>query len=89
MNLLPQKGNFMTMTVKHDVATKLAISQEEMKEVEMVSESGSIRWNPEKDNGKEVELTEPEHKLIADTLKSIEKSNSLDDDSFKLYQLFV
>ena len=89
MNLLPQKGNFMTMTVKHDVSAKLFITQDEMVAVEMVSENGGLRWNPAKDTGVDIEFTEPEHKLIADTLKSIEKTNSLDDDSFKLYQLFV
>ncbi len=89
MNLLPQKGNFMTMTVKHDILTKLFITQDEMVEVEMVSENGGIKWNQSKDTGVDIEFTEPEHKLIADTLKNIEKTNSLDDDSFKLYQLFV
>lgn len=79
----------MTMTVKHDISTKLFITQDEMKAVEMVSENGGLRWNPDKDSGVDIEFTEPEHKLITDTLKNIEKTNSLDDDSFKLYQLFV
>ncbi len=91
LGILPQRGDFVTLSVKFDISRKVAITQDEMKEIEMVSENtpdGNIlRWNQEKEVKKEVEFTESEKSVILDSLKNLDSSKSLNDDTFQLYKM--
>jgi len=88
LNILPQQGNFTTLTVKHDLVEKIKITQEEIKDLEMGEESGMIKWNVDKDIDKEFDLTDLEKKLIKDTLKELDEKKQLNDDTFNLLKLF-
>lgn len=88
LNILPARGNLMTLTVKSDLVKKISITQEEMESVDMKSQDGKIFWDQSKEDEKEFEFTDAEKNLINDTLNSLNKSNSLDDESFALYKTF-
>ena len=53
LNILPARGNLMTLTVKSDLVKKISITQEEMESVDMKSQDGKIFWDQSKEDEKE------------------------------------
>ena len=88
LTILPQQGDFVTLTIKQDLVEKIKITQEEIKELEIKSENGSTFWNPKKEVEMELEFTELEEKLVKDSLEGLNTKKSLNDDTFNLYKKF-
>lgn len=87
-SILPQEGDFSTMTIKQDIIGKTSITQEEIKKFEVVSDEVGTRWNSEKDKGKEIAFTDLETKLIKESLEKLDKESKLTDESFSVYKKF-
>jgi hypothetical protein len=88
-NILPSKGDLVTLTIKHDLSEKIKITQEEIVEVELTTNEQGLSWNTEKEVEREFELTELEKKLVVDELKKLDEAKELTDDTVKLYRLFI
>jgi len=88
LQILPEKGDFAQMTIKADLAKKLSAKQEEFKDLDIRNENGVTMWNPEKDKGKEIELTELEEKMIKDALKEMDSKKELTVETAELFKKF-
>lgn len=88
--LLPERGDFITMTLKEDIVGKVALTQEEMAEWEVKSSDGThASWNPAKAQEKEIEFTEAEKALVARKLKELDAAKQLDAVTFAFYRKFI
>ena len=89
-SLLPSEGDFITLTLKHDIIAKVRITQDEIAEWEIRSDDGSsFKWNAEKAKEKEISFTDAETALIVRTLKELDSSKKLNDMTFGLYRKFI
>jgi hypothetical protein len=86
--VLPQQGDFVTMTVKHDLSDKLKITQTEIEEFGIKSGEGNLTWDASKEKEIDFEFTELELKLVKDSLEEMNNKKSLNDDTFNLYKKF-
>ena len=85
--ILPEQGNFITLSVKKEILDKIQITQEEIKECEIVEKDGQITWENTKET--EIEFSEVETELIKKQLKELDEKGTLKDASFSLYKLFI
>lgn len=88
--LLPDKGDYISLTLKQDILAKLKITQAEIKEWNLKTEDGqTYSWDPEADTIKEFEFTQAELAMIKDKLKSLNDSKSLDAVTYAFYGKFL
>lgn len=88
LSILPTRGNFTTMTLRAELISKIKITQEEIRELEITENDGVIKWNESKDEAKEFELTELELKIIKDTLTDLDNRSQLTEETYNLLKLF-
>lgn len=90
INLLPQKGNFVTMTIREDLFNKIKISQEEIEVTEMHSTDAGVTWNTDKEGEERLfEFSELEIEMVKNILKSLDEKKELTADTIDLYKLFI
>lgn len=89
MTILPKEGNYVKMTIKSDIISKIKISQEDITSLDVVEkENGSIQWDGTKDTEKEFDLTELEEKMIKDELKKLDDAEKLNDETLVIFKKF-
>lgn len=91
---IPQKGNYIEITLIKDIKEKIVFSQEEIKEYELKGTDlggGRInwKWNKTKDLGKEIMFTNLELKMIQDGIKKADKEKTLNEGQMSLYEKFM
>ena len=90
VTLLPEKGDFVTLTLKADIVRKIALTQEEITEWEVKSSDGhSFTWNAEKAQDKEIDFTEAEKALVVRKLKELDAAQALDDVTYAFHKRFI
>ncbi len=88
--LLPDKGDYISLTLKRDILDKLKITQEEIKEWDLKTDDGqTYNWNPQADTIKEFDFTQAELAMIKDKLKSLNDAKSLDAITYEFYNKFL
>lgn len=86
-NILPEKGNFLTMRAIHGLRMALPLSSEERERGGYVQEGETSHWTNdfEADLPIDVEQTG----IIVDVLRELDKSKSLTVDHVSLYEKFI
>lgn len=89
LNLLPQQADIVTLRIIKDIKERVELSAKEMEEVKMEQVEASLKWSPEKDISKEIELSEVETKLIKEKLKEANDNKKLTLQHVPLYDMFL
>lgn len=89
LGVLPEKGNFATLKIVRKLRETLSCSEEEMQAVELTQKGENVKWNPQKDKKKEVEIGEIAAELIKKTLKELNDKEELTPNHFTIYEIFV
>lgn len=91
-DILPQQAKFEVGIVIRDIRKKLALTQDEITELEITSlENGRITWNAKRDTGKGFSFTELEMTVIRGNLKKLDGEEKLptDDRFLDMYTKFT
>ena len=87
LNLLPPKGNLITMKIVHDLRQALAFSEEDLKALNFRQEGEQLRW----DNGvgpKEVKVGQKAKSIVYDELEKLDKDEKLNTSHLLLCEKF-
>ena len=92
MNVLPKEGDITTLRILRDLQTGLGFSEEELEVLKFVQGEGRVQWDSDGAEAiglKEIEAGKATLRLIARTLKSLEKAKKLPIAFIDLYERFV
>ncbi len=87
--VLPQKGDFLEMTVIEDIKGKLDFSTREIKEYEVVNTDGRVSWNLEKAKDLRLDFVQLELDTIGKALKELESKKEVTPEHLDIYRAFV
>jgi hypothetical protein len=74
-------GTIVTMRIKQQLLNDVGFKEKEIKDFEIVTEEGNIKWNP-KAKDVEIEIGEQALKMIVEAL---DKSENLNEQYIELY----
>lgn len=77
LSLTPIKQGFLFAMNIASIRNKVEITPEDEVEYEMVENEKGTTWNGLKDTGKEIEFTEPQLKIIRESIISLKDSKDL------------
>jgi len=89
LNILPEKGDFVTLKIVRQLREELSFSEDEIATLGLKSDGGRITWNTAVDPMKDVAIGEKATDLIVDTLKKLNEKKELNQQLFGLYEAFV
>lgn len=94
LSILPQNADFVTLKIKRDLESDLALTEEEIKQWEVKSETIEGRmfhyWNDEGAKAEtEIKMGEKAMEIIKESLIALDKEKLLPDACFSLYEKFV
>jgi len=91
LGLLPKEGNFLTLRLIRDLATKLGLSADEHKEfaIKVNTESNSVNWNAKGNEPKGINFKIKEIELINKALIKLDKEEKLTEVHYSIYKKFV
>lgn len=87
--ILPSEGNFLTLKILNSLRMSLALSEDEIKEFEIVQDGGKISWNEKGLEERELDIGEKATDLIVTALKELNEKKKLTNEHFSLYEKFV
>lgn len=90
-SLLPQQGDFITLTIADEIREKVKLDDKERKKFELtIDPQGNASWNEEgKKAAFKIEFTDEESGLISKRLEELDKQKALRKDHIFLYKTFV
>ena len=79
-NLYPAHGNILQQTLVRDIAKKVEVTQDEMKQIKLAPMEGSqgMKWDPElaeKIGDMELQFTDAELNLLKEQVKKMDSEN--------------
>ena len=86
VNLVPERGNFETMTTVEKLKKVLYLSEEEVKEFEVQVIENKSKWNDKGSERKEIEISELGMSLLKKTLKSIDEAEQLSTPQYQIFK---
>lgn len=86
VGIVPEKGNFKTMTTVEKLKSILHLSEEEIKKYEVIQKGESLLWNKLGVEKTEVEISELGHELIMDGFEKLDKKEELTLQQFTVYK---
>lgn len=89
MNMLPKKGNLVTVRAVSNTAKILMITKEETEIFEVKNEGGMTTWNDQGKEEKEFTLPPSSVKVIRDTLYKLDAEESLPSNCLSLCEKFL
>jgi len=89
LGLLPEKGDFTTLKIVRQLREDLSFSEIEHELLSLQQTDGRLTWNPQADEGKEVEIGAKASVLIEDQLKKLDKEKQLTSQHMSVYEMFV
>ena len=87
--ILPREGSFSTLKIVRELREDLSPDEEEHKALQFVQEGETLRWNSEKDVGREFEFGLKATEIIVDALKALDREKVLKIEHLSLYEKFV
>ena len=85
LQVLPEKGNYVTIKILNDLRMKIALTSDEVTEYNIKESNGSITWD---ETGlKEIEMTfeDAQFDLIKTTVKDLDEKKDLQFSFADLY----
>jgi len=89
LDSLPEKGDFVTLKIVRKLREDLSFSEDEIAELEFRKDGNRLMWKPEADKPKEFQFGPRAKSIIAEALKVLDKAESLDDQTMRLFEKFV
>ena len=88
VNLLPEKGNFVTMKTIEGLRDLLYPSEEEGKKFEIKQQGNNISWNEEGSKGIEMKFTKAQKELLEESLGKLDEKEELTFAQYSVYKKF-
>lgn len=88
VNLLPEKGNFQTMSTIEGLRLVLYPSEAEVKKFEIKQEGNTLHWNAEGSKKIEIKLSEAQTALLTKELEARSEKDSLDFNQYSILKRF-
>lgn len=89
LGILPPTGGLATIRLVRDLRERFSLGKEELEKLEVKTEGDFVRWNVEKDKGREFTLGGFEIELIISSLRKLDKEEKLTPDLVSLWDQFV
>jgi hypothetical protein len=77
IGVIPEKGNFKTMSTVEKLRKTLYLSEEEVEEYEFIQKGNAFSWNKKGVERKEVEISELGMELIMESFEKLDKEEEL------------
>ena len=90
LQILPKESNFVTLGIVFDLQKELTLTEEEIKEFEvvMVPDKGA-NWNEKGKEEREIKIGEKAADIIVEALKKINAEKKITPQLMSLYEKFV
>jgi len=88
LQLLPEKGNFLTLKLTRVLQEELSFSEEEHKELKFVQDGEQVRWS-ENGKTKDCNIGETMENTIKEKFKELDEKEELMPQYFTLYEKFM
>ena len=90
INLLPKKGNVLTMQDVQDLQRNLLPTPKEREKYGVVADEGMVRWSPDMALDEvEIDFTAPQVGLVANALRELDKKSELIAEQLSLWAKFI
>jgi uncharacterized protein YjaG (DUF416 family) len=88
LNILPEKGNILTIKMVRQLREALSLSEEEHRDNNVVIQEDRVSWNLDFPD-KEIEFNDLARELIAKVLKELNEKDELTVGDVRLWEEFV
>lgn len=89
LNVLPAKGSFLTLKITRELRETLSFTEEELGRLKFVEDGNALKWETANDVPREFDFQPAATDIIKTALKGLDEKESLDADTFPLYELFI
>ena len=86
--LLPEKGNFETMSAMESLRQVLFLSEEEVEKVELKQTENAITWNEKGAERVEIDISEKGKQILMDALEKLNEKEELDVLQYAIFKRF-
>ena len=86
VGIVPQKGNFETMTTVQNLKDLLYLSEEEVKEFEVKQSPDNVSWNEKATEKREIKISEMGMHLLTKVLKGLDEKEELTSAQYLIYK---
>ena len=80
----PKKGSMRELRISKDIGRKVALGDEEQKEIEFVVAEKSIKWNAAKAKEIEIELNDDEREFLKRQITRLDEEEEYTQDLLEL-----
>lgn len=89
LDILPQEGNFATLSIVMNLKKILPPTEDEIKECEInQKDDGRTIWNDKGKIEKDIQFSDVASLMIKDRLKQLDKQERLKEQHYTLYEKF-
>lgn len=90
LSVLPEQGNFATITIMRELRESLSPTEDEHKTYGIVVEGEQIRWSPKMGAiEKDIKIGNKAHSIVREALEKLDKEKKLEDRHYSLFEKFV
>ena len=89
LQMLPQEGNFATLTIIRNLQEALSLTEAEFKEFEVKEDGTSTTWNVKGREEREIDIGEKAEEIVATALKKLDDENKLTQQHISIYEKFI
>lgn len=89
LQILPEKGDFVTLKIVRKLREDLSFSEEEQAAYQFKQDGERMMWNPEANQFKEFQFGPKATSIIVEALQAVDKRKMLDDAVMVLFEKFV
>ena len=90
LDILPQEGNFATLSIVMSLKKVLPPTEDEIKECAITQkEDGRTIWNDKGKIDREIQFSDMATLMIKDRLKQLDKQERLKEQHYTLYEKFL
>lgn len=84
--ILPEKGNFETLSIIEKLKSIVYPSEEELKELDIRQEEDKITWNKKGIADKEFEITDSQHSFLLNLFSKLSEKEELVYNQYLVYK---
>lgn len=89
LRVLPARGDYLTLKIVRELREALSFSEEEHKALQFKREGAGLRWDPQGDVPKDIEIGDKAREIIAQGFETLSKQGKLTMGMLPLYEKFV
>jgi len=86
VRIIPEKGNFVTMSTVEKLREVLSLSEEEVIKYELKQTNETVKWNEAGIKPSEVKISEVGMALIVKTLEEMDKKEELTTGQYQIFK---